>query len=47
MIAHRWERNPKDVGDQALMRGFGTAVPRYTLRGMLLSINLGFCRNHR
>jgi hypothetical protein len=27
MIAHRWERNLKDVGDQALMRGLGTAVP--------------------
>jgi hypothetical protein len=46
MIAHRWEPDLKDVGDQALMRGFGTAVPRCTLRGMLLSI-LGLCRNHR
>jgi hypothetical protein len=27
MIAHRWERNLKDVGDQALMRGLGTAFP--------------------
>jgi hypothetical protein len=27
MIAHRWERNLKDVGDQALMRGLDTAVP--------------------
>ena len=27
MIAHRWGRGLKDVGDQALMRGLDTAVP--------------------
>ena len=27
MIAHRWGRNLKDVGDQVLMRGLGTAFP--------------------
>ena len=27
MIAHSWERNLKDVGDQALMRGLSTAFP--------------------
>jgi hypothetical protein len=26
MLAHGWERNLKDVGDQALMPGLGTAV---------------------
>ena len=27
MIAHRWGRDLKDVGDQALMRGLDTAFP--------------------
>lgn len=27
MIAHRWEQDLKDVGEQALMRGLDTAVP--------------------
>ena len=27
MIAQGWRRNLKDVGDQALMRGLGTAFP--------------------
>jgi hypothetical protein len=27
IIAHRWGRNLKDVGDQALMRGLATAFP--------------------
>ena len=28
MIAHRWRRSAVDVGDQALMRGLATALPR-------------------
>ena len=27
VIAQGWRRNLKDVGDQALMRGLGTAFP--------------------
>jgi hypothetical protein len=37
MIAHRWEPDLKDVGDQALMRGFGTAVPRLASAGTTVS----------
>jgi hypothetical protein len=37
-VAHRWRRDLKDVGDQALMRGLGTAFP-IVRPGLSLSYN--------
>ena len=42
MIAQRWRRNLKDVGDQALMRGLVTAFP-----SVRPGLSLSYCGRRR